>query len=124
MITDDPECVVSIITDPRSANKDGEEDMTLAERQSSDVKLRPIIQYFREGILPNDEKFAKHLALNKKQYVLMDNVLYHNSKNHKVQNLCHLNLTNGRSKWHGNLLLYITKQTPMEIINSDTNTRR
>ena len=112
VITDDPECVVAIITDPQSANKDGEEDMThdikcaarlatnlqptdndgeedmtLAERQSSDAKLRPIIQYLiiREGILPDDKKSAKDLALNKKQYVLMGSVLYHRYKNHKVQ---------------------------------------
>lgn len=51
--------------------------MTLAERQGSDAELSPIIRYLREGILLDEEKAAKDLALNKKQYVLMDNVLYH-----------------------------------------------
>ena len=36
-----------------------------------------IIQYLKDGILPQAEKEAKELVLNKGQYVLVDNVLYH-----------------------------------------------
>ena len=75
-ITEDTECTVATITDPQSANKDKEGSAVLAERQGNDTELCPIILYLREGILPEDEKSARELALNKKQYVLMDNILY------------------------------------------------
>ena len=61
--TDDTECVVDAITDPLSESKDGDEDMTLARKQSSDFKLRPIIQYLREGILLDDERSARELEI-------------------------------------------------------------
>ena len=39
--------------------------------------MNPIISYLEEGTLPDDEKSARKMTLNKKQYVLMDNILYH-----------------------------------------------
>ena len=75
--TEDMELVVAALADPQATTKDREEDTTLAERQSNDRKLRPIIQYLRERILPDDKKSTRELTLNRKQYVLMDNVLYH-----------------------------------------------
>ena len=51
-------------------------DRDLAERQSKDQKLGPIIRYLKDGILSQSEKKAKELVLNKGQYVLIDNVLY------------------------------------------------
>jgi len=39
--------------------------------------LRPIIEYLKNGNLPDEEKVARKLTLNKKQYVLMDDILYH-----------------------------------------------
>lgn len=52
-------------------------DRDLAERQRKDQKLGSIVQYLRDGILPKSEKEAKELVLNRGQYVLIDNVLYH-----------------------------------------------
>ena len=57
--------------------KDGEEMIGLAERQNNDNELRPIIEYLKNGNLPIEEKVARELTLNKKQYVLMDDILYH-----------------------------------------------
>ena len=42
-----------------------------------DIELTSIISHLREGTLPDDEKSARELTMNKKQYVLMDNILYH-----------------------------------------------
>lgn len=42
-----------------------------------DMELNPIISYLNERTLSEDEKSARELAMNKKQYVLMDNILYH-----------------------------------------------
>ena len=74
---EETECIVAAITDPQSTNKDGEGNATLAERQGIDVELNPIISYLKKGTLPDDEKAARELILNRKQYVLMDNILYH-----------------------------------------------
>jgi len=40
----------------------------------SDDQLRPVIEYLRNGSLPDDDNSARELALN---YVLLDDVLYH-----------------------------------------------
>jgi len=68
------EKVVAALTAPEASTKDGEEMIGLAERQNNDHELRPIIEYLKNG---NEEKVARELMLNKKQYVLMDNILYH-----------------------------------------------
>ena len=70
------ENVVAIISVPKVSDKNGERN-ELSESQMSDDQLRPIIDYLRSGNLPNDENSARELALNKKQYVLLDDVLYH-----------------------------------------------
>jgi len=49
----------------------------LSESQMSDDQLRPIIEYLRNGSLPDDKNSARELTLNKKQYVLLDDVLYY-----------------------------------------------
>ena len=61
--------MVAAIGTSQSPAKDGD----LAERQGIDPKLCSIIQYLKDGILPQAEKDL----LNKGQYVLVDNVLYH-----------------------------------------------
>ena len=43
----------------------------------SDDQLRPVIEYLRNGSLPDDKNSARELTLNKKQYVLLDDVFYH-----------------------------------------------
>ena len=52
-------------------------DRDLAERQRKDQNLNVIIQYLKDGTLPQPEKEAKELILNKGKYVLIDDVLYH-----------------------------------------------
>ena len=42
-----------------------------------DDELRPFIEFLKNGSLPTDENTARELTLNKKQYVLLDDVLYH-----------------------------------------------
>ena len=64
--------IVAALTEHQSANKNGEGDITLAERQGMDMELNPIISYLTEGTLPEDEKSARELAINKKQYVCID----------------------------------------------------
>ena len=42
-----------------------------------DDELKPVIEFLKNGSLPTDENAARELVLNKKQYVLLDDVLYH-----------------------------------------------
>jgi len=69
--------VVAALIAPKALAKDGEEMIGLAERQNNDNELKPIIEYIKNGNLPEEEKVARELTLNKKQYVLMDDILYH-----------------------------------------------
>ena len=72
---DSSETLVATISVPEVSDKEGERN-GLAESQMSDIQLRPIIEYLRNGSLPTDENAARELMLNKKQYVLLDDVLY------------------------------------------------
>ena len=65
--------MIAAIETSRSPAKDGD----LANKQKKDPKLSLIIQYLKDGILPQTEKDAKELILNKGQYVLVDDILYH-----------------------------------------------
>ena len=49
----------------------------LADLQKKDDSLAVIVEYLETGILPEDKKLAKTLALTQSQYVLQDGVLYH-----------------------------------------------
>ena len=71
---EETECIVAALIYSQSTNKDGKGNVTLAERQGKDIELNSIISYLKEGTLPDDEKSARELTLNKKQYVLMDNI--------------------------------------------------
>ena len=72
---DSSEILVATISIPEVSDKKGERN-GLAESQMSDIQLRPIIEYLRNGSLPTDENAARELMLNKKQYVLLDDVPY------------------------------------------------
>ena len=77
-----------LLADPVQA-KDGEETVhqlttsenqeveSLESRQDSDVELGMIKQYLLYNKLPDQEEKARELALNKAQYEVIDNVLYH-----------------------------------------------
>ena len=71
---EETECIVAALTDPQSTNKAGKGNATLAERQGKDIELNHIVSYLKEGTLSDDEKSARELTLNKKQYVLIDNI--------------------------------------------------
>ena len=70
---EETECIAAALIYSQLTNKDGKGNVT-AERQGKDIELNSIISYLKEGTLPDDEKSARELTLNKKQYVLMDNI--------------------------------------------------
>ena len=50
------------------------EDLSALQRQ--DKELAAIISYLETGVLPEDEKLAKTLALTQSQYTVQDQILY------------------------------------------------
>ena len=56
-------------------SKDGEN--TLHDRQMSDSLLKNIIDYISDGMLPEDEKEARHLILSSLKFTVLDGILYH-----------------------------------------------
>ena len=58
------------------ANLSLEETEDLPAMQRSDPELRWVITYLETGVLPEDEKLARQVALTRSQYVIEDNVLY------------------------------------------------
>ena len=55
-------------------------DDSLAERQRKDPTLLQVIQYSENGVLPEDERRAREIALTHSQYEIVDNVQYHTKK--------------------------------------------
>ena len=55
-------------------------DSNLVDEQRGDPELAEIIQYLSNGVLPDDDKRARELALTKSQYSIVDRVLYHVAK--------------------------------------------
>ena len=56
---------------------ENQEVESLASRQDSDVELKMIKQYVLDNKLLDQEEKARELTLNKAQYEVIDNVLYH-----------------------------------------------
>jgi len=54
---------------------DWQKDRTMTMRPI--MELRPIMEYLKNGNLPDEEKVARELTLNKTQYLLIDDILYH-----------------------------------------------
>lgn len=52
-------------------------DSSLGERQRKDPELLHIIQYLESGVLPEDERRAREIALTHSQYSIVDQVLYY-----------------------------------------------
>ena len=61
----------------RLTTNDDENTESLALRQDSNVELKIIKQYLLDHNLPDQEEKARELTLNKAQYKVIDNVLYH-----------------------------------------------
>ena len=57
-------------------NLSAEETEDLPAMQRSDPELRCVITYLETGVLPEEEKLARRVALTRSQYVIEDNVLY------------------------------------------------
>ena len=49
----------------------------ISKLQSKDDGLHPVRQYLKDGTLPSDEKRDRKILLQKDQFVLLDDVLYH-----------------------------------------------
>ena len=56
-------------------SKEGED--TLYDRQLADSLLKIIIDYISDGVLPEDDKEARHLILSSWKFTVLDNILYH-----------------------------------------------
>ena len=61
----------------RLTTNDDDNTESLASQQDSDVELKIIKQYLLDHKLPDQEEKARELTLNKAQYEVIDNVLYH-----------------------------------------------
>ncbi len=51
------------------------------EEQSKDPKLVALIQYVKEGVVPENQALAKRLAMEGIQYNTIDSVLHHENPN-------------------------------------------
>ena len=65
--------------------------LQIAQMQSSDVKLRPIINYLKHGTLPSSSKDAKFIILQSKDYFVVNSILFHTRqpKCQRTKNLQH-----------------------------------
>ena len=61
----------------RLTTSEEENAESLASRQDSDVELNIIKQYLLDNKLPDQEEKARELVLNKAQFEVIDDVLYH-----------------------------------------------
>ena len=52
-------------------------DDSLGTYQDSDMGLRVIKEYLKDGKLPSEDRVARELVLSREQYKLIDDVLYH-----------------------------------------------
>ena len=59
----------------------------ISKLQSRDDELCLVRQYLKDGTLPSDEKRARKILLQKDQFVLLEDVLYHidSSPQHRLQ---------------------------------------
>ena len=76
VVTDEPPRVFASTTLVRDRDLDSSQDH-LSDRQRADPELEEIIRYLEEGTLPTDDKKARLLVLNKPQYTMVDQILYH-----------------------------------------------
>ncbi len=49
----------------------------VAIHQQNDVDMSTMVAYLKSGVLPEDEKLARRVVLESKQFELVDGVLYH-----------------------------------------------
>ena len=51
--------------------------LSLAIQQKVNLKLGPVVEYLKQGVLPLDEMEARKITLNRNNYDLVDDVLFH-----------------------------------------------
>ena len=68
--------VVAAIT---GAERDDEDQSIkdLATLQQADETLQPFIEYLATGVLPQEDRLARRVALTSSQYTILDRILYH-----------------------------------------------
>ena len=70
-----PDGVVAAVSENVVPAKDGE--LSLAIQQKVDPELGPMVEYLKQGVLPLDETEARKITLNRNNYDLVDDVLFH-----------------------------------------------
>ena len=70
-----PDGVVAAVSGNVVPAKDGE--LSLAIRQKVEPELGPMVEYLKQGVLPLDEMEACKITLNRNNYDLVDDVLFH-----------------------------------------------
>ena len=71
-----PQNIVAAVNEVSAPAKNGEPDLTMAERQTADPELLTLSVYLENLNLPQDVAQARVL-LSHGQYALVDDILYH-----------------------------------------------
>ena len=72
-----PQNIVAAVNEVSAPAKNGEPDLTMAERQTADPELQTLSVYLENLNLPQDEAQARRVLLRHGQYALVDDILYH-----------------------------------------------
>ena len=68
--------VGAVVPDMSDSEGFAEENEELVKLQRQDKELGSIVTFLEQGILPPEENIARHLTLEKCQFVVLDKVLY------------------------------------------------
>ena len=79
--------VLQVAADGSPVTNVSRETDEISKLQSKDDELHLVRQYLKDGTLPSDEKRARKILLQKDQFVLLEDVLYHidSSPQHRLQ---------------------------------------
>ena len=66
--------IAAVVSEPQDSAKSGE---GIKDRQREDAEIKMIIDFQENNILPDDDRKARELLLNRMQYQLMDGILYY-----------------------------------------------
>lgn len=80
---------MAAVTDTGACVKNGEPDLTVAERQTTDPQLQMLRAYLENQTLLQDEEHAQHVLLSHGQYALVDDILHHVEPCPCMSSSCH-----------------------------------